>query len=116
MPKSGCRPRRCQRSSGGSQSDNLNASNDPPLTCGKATQTFKFDDRTLINLAIKINQVGYLSDPEVKKYGYVGMWTGELNAYDFGPHAGAFEVRDATTHAVVLKGKPTLRRKANRGA
>ncbi|MBE7464931.1 MAG: glycoside hydrolase family 9 protein [Planctomycetes bacterium] len=89
----------------------LNAKPGAPLTCGISKQSFVFDDRALLNLSIKVNQIGYLPDAK-EKYAYLGMWMGEQNAYDFGPEAATFEVRDAQSHAVVLQGKPALRRKA----
>ena len=89
----------------------INARDGAPLTCGAATATLAFDDRRTLNLAIKVNQIGYLPDAS-EKYGYLGMWMGELNACDFAPFATSFQVRDAATHKIVLDGKPTLRRKA----
>ena len=89
----------------------LNAKAGAPVTCGRSRATLKLDDRKTINLAIKVNQVGYLPDAPAK-YGYVGMWAGELNAVDFAPFLKRFEIRDASTHAVVFEGAPTLRGKA----
>jgi len=88
----------------------LNARPGRPVTCGRAKATLKLDDRRWINLAIKVNQYGYL--PDATKYAYVGMWMGDLNACEFGPHLKSAEIRDAKTHAVVMRGTPALRRKA----
>ncbi len=82
-----------------------------PLTVGVSRAALELDDRKTINLAIKVNQYGYLPDTK-EKYGYLGMWMGEMNAYDFGPEALSFVVRDARTHEAVFEGEPTLRRKA----
>jgi hypothetical protein len=90
---------------------NLNAKAGAPVTCGKAEVSLKLDDRETLNLAIKVNQCGYL--PEAReKYAYLGMWMGDLNAYDFAPFAKTFEARDAKTHRVALAGEVKLRRKA----
>ncbi|MCZ7648549.1 MAG: glycoside hydrolase family 9 protein [Planctomycetota bacterium] len=89
----------------------LNAKPGAPLTCGTSAAELKFDDREALNLALKVNQYGWRPDAP-RKYAYLGMWMGELNAYDFAAEAAAFEVRDAKTHEVVLKGAPALRRKA----
>ena len=82
-----------------------------PVTCGQATADLTLDSRETINLAIKVNQYGYLPDAK-EKYGYLGMWAGDLNAIDFGLCAKVFEVRDAETHAAVSTGKIELRRNA----
>jgi len=89
----------------------LNARPGSPVTCGRSRATLKLDGRHSINLAIKVNQYGYLPDA-TEKYAYVGMWMGDLNACDFAPYLKSFEVRDAGTHKVVMRGTPTLRRKA----
>ncbi|MBI3832357.1 MAG: glycoside hydrolase family 9 protein [Planctomycetes bacterium] len=88
-----------------------NAVKGAPVLCGVSRMTLKLDDCALNNLALKVNQAGYLPDAK-EKYAYLGMWMGELNACDFGPCAKSFEVRDAKTHEVALKGEPKLRRKA----
>jgi len=89
---------------------NLNTVAGQPVTCGQATTRLVADDRTALNLAIKVNQVGYL--PDAEKYAYLGMWMGDAGACDFTGAAAGFEVRDAATHAVVLLGTPTLRHRA----
>jgi hypothetical protein len=89
---------------------NLNTVPGKPVTCGQATLTLANDDRATLNLALKVNQVGYL--PDAEKYGYLGMWMGDAGACDFAAAATAFEVRDAATHAVVHQGTPTLRHRA----
>jgi len=95
---------------GKSYTVDLNSKPTAPVTCGEAVATLKFDSRESLNLAIKVNQAGYLPDaPE--NYAYVGMWAGEFNAVDFEPHLAKFEVRDAQTHKVVHSGKPLLRGK-----
>lgn len=88
----------------------LNAMPGRPVTCGQAEIRVVNTDREAINLAIKTNHIGYL--PEAEKYGYLGMWMGDAGAYDFGPYAAAFEVREAGTHRVVFSGVPTLRHRA----
>ncbi|HYF52593.1 MAG TPA: glycoside hydrolase family 9 protein [Planctomycetota bacterium] len=89
---------------------NLNAAPQAPIALEPAATEISFDSTTLLNLAIKVNQVGYL--PDAEKHGYLGMWMGDLNACDFSACAKGFEVRDAKTHAVVFSGAPTLRKKA----
>ncbi|MCW8133463.1 MAG: glycoside hydrolase family 9 protein [Planctomycetota bacterium] len=88
----------------------FNARDGSPVVCGIAKTAIVLDERAALNLAIKVNQCGYLPGAK-EKYGYLGLWMGELNACDFSA-AKSFEVRDAATHAVVLKGEPKLRRKA----
>lgn len=90
---------------------NINAKPDKPVTCGVAKSTLAFSDASSTNLAIKVNQCGYLPDaPE--KSAYIGMWMGDLNACDFTPFAARFEVRDARTRKVVLAGNADPVRKA----
>jgi hypothetical protein len=79
-----------------------------PLGVGLSKATLKVDDRTSLNPAIKTNQVGYLPDAPAK-FAYLGAWMGSLGAFDFGPHVGTFEVRDAASHKVVMGGRPKLR-------
>ena len=88
----------------------LNTIPGQPVTCGQSSLRIVNDDRQALNLAIKVNQVGYL--PDAEKYGYLGLWMGDAGAYDFAESASSFEVRDATTHHVVLRGVPTLRHRA----
>lgn len=79
--------------------------------CGRSKAALTLDDRQTPNLAIKVNQCGYLPQAE-KKFAYLGMWMGDLNACDFSQCAASFEVRDAATHAMIYSGKSVLRRKA----
>jgi len=81
------------------------------LTCGVATAKITIDDKTNNNPALKINQIGYLPDSPMK-FAYLGEWMGSLGALDFAPDAKSFEVRDATSHKVVLSGAPKLRHKS----
>jgi len=97
--------------SGHTYTINLNAKPGSPVTCGLSQATLRLNDRATLNLAIKVNQIGYLPGAN-KKYGYLGMWQGDLGAYDFGPYAKEFEVRDAASHAVFHRGKIDLRRRA----
>lgn len=89
---------------------NLNSIASQPVTCGQAAARLVNDDRAVPNLAIKVNQVGYL--PDAEKYGYLGLWMGDAGAYDFSAEATTFEVRDAETHAVVHRGVPSQRHQA----
>ncbi len=66
--------------------------------------TFVFDDSRLNN-DIRVNQVGYL--PDAKKLGYVGQYMGTAGPMPF--DISSFEVKDATTDAVVYRGVPHLR-------
>ena len=94
----------------------LNAS--APLICGQSKIEFHADDRTSINPALKVNQLGYLPDAPAK-YAYLGAWLGSLGACDFSSAAAHFEVRNAATHAPVHSGECKLRHKAgekNEGA
>jgi endoglucanase len=61
--------------------------------------TVRFDDEQ-VSPSIKVNQVGYL--PAASKMGFVGNWLGDLGPMPV--DAGAFDVIDADTGAVVLNG------------
>ncbi len=89
---------------------NLNTVPGKPVTCGQSSIRLLNHDRTALNLAIKVNQVGYL--PDAEKFAYLGLWMGDAGAYDFTQVATEFEVRDAATHNVVLRGVPSLRHRA----
>ncbi len=80
------------------------------VVCGETTATVTLNDRISLNPAIKVNQIGYL--PDATKYAYLGLWLGNMGACDLSGVTTAFEVRDARSHAVVLTGAPTLRRRA----
>ncbi len=82
-----------------------------PAICGLPKATLQLDDKQTISLGIKVNQCGYLANAE-EKFAYAGMWMGDLNACDFEPYTKTFEVRDAQSHEVVLRGAGTLRGKA----
>jgi endoglucanase len=81
-----------------------------PLVSGRARAALVVDERSNVNPALKVNQVGYLPEAAAK-FGYLGAWMGSLGPFDFVPHAPSFEVRDASTHRVVLSGKPAPRHK-----
>ena len=82
-----------------------------PLTSAASTGTLTVDDRTSVDPAIAVNQVGFLPQAR-QKYAYFGLWMGSLGPLDPGPALARFEVRDASTHAVVLAGVPSLRHRA----
>jgi endoglucanase len=82
-----------------------------PLTGAESRGQITPDDRTTINPAIKVNQIGYLPDAP-RKYAYLGAWLGSLGALDYGSAAQRFEVRDAASHAVVYSGPVRLRHRA----
>jgi hypothetical protein len=82
-----------------------------PLTGGAPRASLRVVDRTTINPAIKVNQVGYLPGAAAK-YAYLGAWMGSLGALDYGPWARAFEVRDAASDQPVLEGSCRLRHRA----
>lgn len=82
-----------------------------PLTGGRAQDRIALNDRSTLNPAIKVNQVGCLPDSP-RKYAYLGAWMGTLGALDYGAEAKRFEVRDAATHAVALTGIVRLRHRA----
>ena len=88
----------------------FNALPGAPALLDSARFALRRDDRRDLNLALKVNQLGYR--PAAEKYAYLGMWAGDLNAYDFSPHADTFEVRDAATHRAVFGGPLRLRQKA----
>jgi endoglucanase len=96
---------------GKSYSISFNSHAGAPVLCGQSQAVLRADDNASRNLAIKVNQCGYLPESE-EKFAYVGMWMGDLNACDFAPYVSKFEVRDAKTHSVVLRGTPELRGKA----
>jgi endoglucanase len=81
-----------------------------PLALGRSRATIQIDDRTSVNPCLKVNQIGYLPEAPAK-FGYLGAWMGSQGPFDFAPHAASFEVRDASTHRVVLGGKPAPRHK-----
>ncbi len=83
----------------------------PGLTCGRSEIELKLRDSESINQSIKVNQLGYLPDSK-EKFAYVGLWMGDLNAYDFSGEIPSFEVRQRKTNEPVMKGIPALRRKA----
>ncbi|MEI7880998.1 MAG: glycoside hydrolase family 9 protein [bacterium] len=80
------------------------------LVCGDTAASVLLDDRVSINPAVKVNQIGYL--PDATKYAYIGLWLGDRGACDLSPYTATFEVRHARSHAVMLTGTPTLRRRA----
>ncbi len=82
-----------------------------PLTCGTSIAALVVDDRTMVNPALKVNQIGYLPDAPAK-YAYLGIWMGSLGAYNFDDDAKKFEVRNATTHAAVLHGECKVRHRS----
>lgn len=96
--------------SGKTYTINLNALPGAPALLDSARWTLRRDDRVDFNLAFKVNQLGYR--PAAEKYAYLGMWAGDLNAYDFSPYADVFEVRDAETHQTVFSGTLRLRQEA----
>lgn len=67
------------------------------------TFTFTFNDFNYTNGTVKANHVGYL--PSAPKYGYIGNWLGSASAMEI-PHTTppTFEIRNATTNAVVYTG------------
>jgi endoglucanase len=85
----------------------LNGSN--PVTFGTSKARIKFNSKKSQNLAIKVNQYGYL--PNAQKIAYLGMWMGDANAADFST-AKNFEVCDGKTGKTVFQGPIKLKRKA----
>jgi endoglucanase len=79
------------------------------VVLGERSAGLRLDDRTAICPLLKANQVGWL--PEAAKFAYLGLWLGDLGACDI-TALGAFEVRDAASHAVVLSGATEPRRSA----
>jgi len=55
-------------------------------TMPRAQLTFSYDDRTQLNLNIKVNQIGYL--PDRPKMGYVGGYLGDLGGGAWAVGAG----------------------------
>ncbi|MCH2174764.1 MAG: glycoside hydrolase family 9 protein [Lentisphaeria bacterium] len=80
------------------------------ITCGDALIKLSYDSTKTQNLAIKVNQIGYL--PDAKKYAYLGMWAGDWNAIDFKNYAKKFQVRNAISNEIVFTSDITLRQKA----
>lgn len=85
-----------------------------PLTSGSPRASLRVDSRATISPAIKVNQIGYLPDVP-RRYAYLGAWMGSLGALDYGPPP-RFEVRDAVSHAVLLRGTARLRHRAGERA
>jgi endoglucanase len=82
-----------------------------PLTSGVSSGVITLDDRVNVNPAIAVNQVGFLPQAS-RKYAYFGAWMGSLGPLDPGAFMDRFQVRDASTHVVVLTGTPSLRHRA----
>ena len=80
-----------------------------PLTFGTTKAKFTLNSKKTQNIAIKVNQYGYL--PDAKKIAYLGMWMGDGNATDFSK-AKEFQLCDAINGKVVFKGPIKLRNKA----
>jgi endoglucanase len=76
---------------------------------GKKRATFLFDEDQTVSRAIKVNQVGYLSDAS-QKFAYLGCHLYEIGAMDCSMYP-RFEVVRASDGAVALEGPITLRDK-----
>lgn len=81
---------------------------------GKKRATFLFDEDQTVSRAIKVNQVGYLSDAS-QKFAYLGCHLYEIGAMDCSMYP-RFEVVRASDGAVALEGPITLRDKNSRMA
>lgn len=82
-----------------------------PITCGESKGQLRFSSQSSINPCIKVNQLGYLPKAPAK-FGYIGAWMGSLGTLDLlFLEKSEFEVRDAKSHAIVLKSQPKLRLK-----
>lgn len=71
---------------------------------------FVYEDTQTVSRAIKVNQLGYLPDAAMK-FAYFGAHMYGLGALDGSVHP-AFEVRNAASHEVALKGAVQLRAKS----
>lgn len=80
-----------------------------PVAIGTSQAKIKFNSKKTQNLAIKVNQYGYL--PDAEKIAYLGMWMGDANAADFSV-AKKFEICDTKTGKTAFTGPVKLRRKA----
>jgi len=69
--------------------------------------TFKYDEKTLVSRAIKVNQLGYLPDAE-KKYAYLGAYLQDFGPLDFSS-AKKFSIIDVNSGDVVYTGDIRLR-------
>lgn len=79
---------------------------------GKKRATFIFDEDQTVSRAIKVNQVGYLSDAP-RKYAYLGCYLYEIGPMDCSMYP-KFEVVRASDGAVALDGAVKLRDKNSR--
>ncbi len=66
---------------------------------------FKFNEETLINHSVKVNQVGYF--PIGPKYGYIGNYMGDAGMMTVLPTQ--FEIRLVSNNQMVFSGVPSLR-------
>jgi hypothetical protein len=74
--------------------------------------TFTYDEMRTVSRAIKINQLGYLSD-DTNKYAYLGAYLQEFGPMDFS-YAKDFFVVSAKTGQTVMQGQVKLRSKNQR--
>ena len=78
--------------------------------------SLKWSDRTVLSQAIKVNQIGYVSDSRIR-LAYFGKWLGAAGALE--KPIASFNLIDLRSGKVVFTGKPLLRHKAgqkNEGA
>jgi len=78
--------------------------------------TFTWSYKEILSEAIKVNQIGYLSDANIR-LAYFGKWLGTAGSLGFIPQS--YEVIDLDNGKIVYSGKPGLRHSAgqkNEGA
>ena len=78
--------------------------------------TFTWSDKNVLSEAIKVNQIGYLSDAKIR-LAYFGKWLGTDGPLEFIPQS--YEVIDLNSGKIVYTGIPELRHSAgqkNEGA
>ena len=78
--------------------------------------TFTWSDKNVLSEAIKVNQIGYLSEAKIR-LAYFGKWLGTAGPLEFIPQS--YEVIDLNSGKIVYTGIPELRYSAgqkNEGA
>ncbi len=80
------------------------------LNVVRDTLHFTFVANELRSEALHVNQIGYVADPAIPKYGYLYHWAGDKGGIDFSAFAGqAFRLVEVQTGATAFTGTVAFR-------
>jgi uncharacterized protein YjdB len=80
------------------------------LNVVRDTLRFAFVANELRSEALHVNQIGYVADPAIPKYGYLYHWAGDKGGIDFSAFAGqAFRLVEVQTGATAFTGTVAFR-------